>query len=156
MAKSKTTKRGPKGFSSDPKQRMKELRERGLMTPEHGHLGGRPKKSATDTQRPKRAGTAVAEAAAENADKIAEVFASTLTSDELSDRQKVQALKVWLGVERVETDRERDERGDPANAERFEIANREDAERALSEALGNPIIRNRLSALLAAAPPDQG
>ena len=117
------------------------------MTPDHGKLGGRPRKKPTDTQQPRRAATVIAEAARENADKIASVFIDVLLDPEAKQSDKLRAVKGLVGVEFRETDRERDEANDPSRAA-VTAADVEDAKADLTRMLNDPITGPRLRAVL--------
>lgn len=139
-----------KKYSSDPRQRMKELQAEGKMTPEHGKLGGRPRKGASESQRKKRASTVIAEYARDHSDKIAEVISDILRDPDASESMKLRAIKLALGVEGVETDRERDELADPSSARSQELAASPDQAKAqIASMLADPVTGQRLRSVLA-------
>lgn len=141
-----------KRYSSDRSERMRELQAEGRVGAKFGKLGGRPRKVKTDAP-PRPAAAAIAAAAAENAPQMAAVLIDVLLDDNASRTDKLRAIKLGIGIETGETQREDDERDDPANAERVNLASREDLIAGLSKSLSNPIVRQRLAGLLAGSVP---
>jgi hypothetical protein len=142
-----------KKYSSDRRERMKELQREGKLTPEHGRLGGRPRKKP-DTQK-RRASTVVAEKAGENADQIAKVLTDCILDPDAAQADKMRAVKLAIGIEGTETERERDERNDPSRAE-VNAATVEEAREALVRKLRDPVTGPRLRAALAASLAEAG
>lgn len=143
-----------KKYSSDRRERMAELQAEGKLTPEHGKLGGRPRKSSVPQQ--KRSSQVIAEWARENPEKLVQVFIDVLTDDDASRGDKLRAVKQMVGIEVGESDRERDELADPQSAMSQAVtADVEQAKDRLSSMLADPItgarLRDALSGLVADA-----
>src|SRR2546423_833979 len=96
-------KTGPKGYSSNPRERMRQLQAEGKLTPEHGRLGGRPRKCREPE--PRTANEHVARAAREDAPAILKVFQDAVKAGQ-ADRTRLAAVKQWLDVEGREAQRE--------------------------------------------------
>jgi hypothetical protein len=136
-------------YSSDRRERMKELQAEGKMTPEHGKLGGRPRKGASDSQ-PRRASAVIAEYAREHSDEIAKVLSDVLNDPDASDGMKLRATKLALRIETDEEKRRREDERDGRAPEPPDTGDRAEVESALDRALSNPIVRRRFVALLSA------
>lgn len=136
-------------YSSDRRERYQELRAEGKVGPQFGKLGGRPKKSPTDSQ-PKRAATVVAEAARANSHLISKVFTDILADPDTTDTQKVRAVKTMLGVESGEERLQREDEDRGRRPEPTRIETRADAIAILAESLSDPIVRQRFAAALSA------
>jgi hypothetical protein len=139
-----------KRYSSDPAERARELVAEGKFGGRQKGAGRPPKERTEDQSHPRPAAAAVRRAAAQNADKIAQVFVDVLRSD-ASDAQKVRSMKALLNVEQKEVAIELEERKlNVAPAPEFE--SREDAAHALAAKLAaNPLLAQRLGAVLSAA-----
>lgn len=114
-----------KGFySSDPKERMAQMQEDGIVGPQFGKLGGGRKRQH------RSAAVAVAEMAAEQADAVRKVFL-----DGIDDSQpigvRLQAAKELLKVESDQLDREAREA-----AQEFERMNKDQLVGSIKEMLG--------------------
>lgn len=137
-----------KRYSSDPKTRAAELVAEGKIGGKR-EGAGRPRKVTTERQR-KRASTVVAEAAAENADKIAGTLLDVLLSEDATRSEKMRAVRVLTRIEGTETDRERDELADPNSSLSQELAQSADQAKAnLARMLSDPVTGQRLRATLA-------
>lgn len=90
---------GGKGFySQDPAERMRQLHEDGKAGPQFAHLGGARRKAD------RRASEIVAEAAAENAEKIKQVYLHGLDFDNNIPYQlRLKAAEALIKTEGAET-----------------------------------------------------
>lgn len=139
-----------KKYSSDRRQRMKELQAEGKMTPEHGKLGGRPKKSHTETQR-QSASSVIADALRDHAELAARVVPDVLRDPNASDSMKLRAVKLGLRIEDTDENRRReDEREGRRLPEDIDPdADHGELVRSLVAKLAsNPIVAHRLAAVL--------
>jgi hypothetical protein len=140
-------------YSSDRRERMKELQAEGKMTPEHGKLGGRPRKVSPDTQKGPRPATAhLAAGIAELGPAMLRVVKDVLEDAEASDGAKLRALRIATGVELREGELQADEakRAGPPPPPAFETPE-EGAAQLIDKLRENPILRSRLLAVLTAA-----
>ena len=137
-------------YSSDPTTRAKELVAEGKLGGKRKGAG-RPKGTTTKPQ-PRRASTVIAEVARENGDKIAGVLVDALLDPDASKADRMRAIKMLVGTEDRETDRERDEASDPSRAA-VTAADGEEAKAKLARMLNDPVTGSRLRAVLASALP---
>ena len=140
-----------KRYSSDPKRRAEELVAEGRIGGARPGAG-RPRKRP-DPSHPRPAAAAVAAAASEHSAQVAKVFVDALQSEDLTDAQKVVAMKTFLGVEDRETRREHEEIRHTARDE-ISAMSLEEIEADLAEMLSNPLIRRAFSAALSAVEDD--
>ena len=144
-----------KRYSSDPKQRAAELVAEGKIGGKR-EGAGRPRKLTSDGQR-KRASTVIAEYARENAEQMAKVITDCLLDPDASQMDKMRAVKLAVGIDFRESDRERDELADPNSAQSQEIAaNAEEAKAQLAGMLSDPVTGERLKSALAELLDDAG
>jgi hypothetical protein len=138
-----------KKYSSDRRERMRELQSEGKMTAEHGKLGGRPRKVASNGHQ-KRAAAVVSEWVRDNPDQILAVIRDALTDPDATDSERLRAAKFALGIEGKESERERDELSDPNSARAIEAVERGEAAKTdLTRMLTDPISGERLRGVLA-------
>jgi hypothetical protein len=137
-----------KRYSSDPKQRAAELVAEGKIGGKRKGAG-RPRKVTSDGQR-KRASTVIAEYARENAEEMAKVITDCLLDPDATQAEKMRAVKLAVGIDSKESDRERDELADPNSSLSQEIAESADEARAnLARKLSDPVTGQRLRDALA-------
>lgn len=143
-----TSKRTRK-YSSDPSERARELVRDGVIGGARPGAG-RPRKSASDSQQ--RASSVVADAATQNADRIAATFIDTINDPDASRRAQMHASKTLIAIEAKEGERQRaDDREGIARASDLPEDRDELAAALAAKLAANPILARRLGALLAAA-----
>ena len=137
----------PKRYSSDPKERARQLVAEGKIGgPRAG--SGRPRKDRQTGDHLPTAASVVAKAARENADKIVAVFEDAVEAGQ-ADRTRLAAAKSWLGVEGEEAEREIRQAEVEVERQALETMSRDE----LVESLANMFARTpSLLALLRAAP----
>lgn len=141
-------------YSSDPRERARQLVQEGKIGGARPGAG-RPRKHTADGQR-KRASTVIAEHARENAEQMAKVVTDCILDPDATQAEKMRAVKLAVGIDVRESDRERDELADPNSARSQELAaNAEQARDKLSAMLSDPVtgerLRDALAGLLAEA-----
>jgi hypothetical protein len=138
-----------KKYSSDPKTRARELVAEGKFG---GRQPGAGRRRKPDSQKPKRASAAIAQAARDNADKIASVFTGIVNDDDASRHIKMRAAKLAVDIEGREAERVREE-DDRLGRSRADLPEDRDAlVSALAEKVAaNPVLAAQLGAVLTAA-----
>lgn len=142
--------KGPKGYSSDPKTRAAELVRDGKLGQAQPNAGRR-KKSVNEGHQ-KRASTVVAEYVRENGDEFAAVLERILRDPTASDAIKMRATKLALSIETGEEVRKREDERVGQDPELPDPDDRDAVVSHLAETLSDPIVRNRLAAVLAGSP----
>jgi hypothetical protein len=147
----KPTDKPARRYSSDPKTRAAELVADGKLGGARPGAG-RPRKKHPDSQKRKRASTAITEAARENADKIASVISDVVNDPEASRHVKLRAAKLAVDIEHKEDAhaRELDDRLGPS---RGEFPQDRDAlvEGLAAKIAGNPLLAAQLGDVLSRA-----
>lgn len=137
-----------KRYSSDPKQRAAELVAEGKIGGKR-EGAGRPRKVTSDGQ-PKRASTVIADYVRENAEDMAKVITDCLLDPDASQLDKMRAVKLAVGIDSRESDREREELADPNSARSQELAETAgEAKENLTRMLSDPVTGERLRDALA-------
>ena len=100
-----TTDKPRKRYSSDPSERARELVAEGRLGGARPG-SGRPPKKRTEAQAGERrtAASVIAAWAREHGEQMAQVFVDVLDDPDASDRQKIHAVKVMLGIESKEAE----------------------------------------------------
>lgn len=153
----KTPKKPPRKYSSDPKTRAAELVAEGKLGGRR-EGAGRPRKVSPETQsHPRPASAHMAAGIAELGPQMLGVIRDVLEDDTASDGAKLRALKAAVGIELKETELQLEESKRDLPSPPPEFENREDALSALAAKLAeNPILRDRLLAAVAPRPPVTG
>lgn len=138
-----------KRYAADRSERARQLVEDGKIGGARPGAG-RPPKANTESQGRRPAAEAVAAAARQHSESIAQVFVDVLQDDTASDSEKLRAMRALLGVETTEAKIQLEESKqsdlDPVTPE-----SRKEAEANLSRALANPLVASRIAAALTAA-----
>jgi hypothetical protein len=146
-------------YSSDPKTRAAELVKDGKIGGKR-EGAGRPRKSTSDSQKPKRASTVVAEALRENAELVASVIPDVVNDPDASRHMKLRAAKLAVDIEGKEAERlrEEDERLGRFGSGRGELPADRDAlvETLAAKVAGNPMLAAELGAALTRAAAQAG
>lgn len=141
-------------YSSDPKIRAAELVRDGKIGGRR-EGAGRPRKSTSGSQKPKRASTVVAEALRDNAELVASVIPDVVNDPDASRHVKLRAAKLALEIEGREAERvrEEDERLGRFRSGRGELpADRDALVQALAaKVAANPMLAAQLGAVLSRA-----
>jgi hypothetical protein len=150
----KPTDKPARRYSSDPKTRAAELVKDGKIGGKR-EGAGRPRKSTSDTQRPKRASTVVAEALRENAELVASVIPDVVNDPDASRHIKLRAAKLAVDIEgrEAERTREEDERAGRFRAGGGELPEDRDELAAMlaSKLAANPLLAAQLGDVLSRA-----
>jgi hypothetical protein len=142
-------------YSSDPAERAAELVSEGKLGGKQPGAG-RPRKSVSEPQsnHPRPASSAVAQAAREHSGLIARAFLDVLDDPDASDRQKMAASKSLVAIELRESALELDEAKQGVAPERVLPEDHGEAVRQLAGLVAsNPLVARRLAAVLTSAGP---
>ena len=143
-------------YSSDPSERARQLHAEGKIGgASFGKLGGQAKaRKRTPTHPGETASALVARAASDRAEDILKVLEDAAAEGQLP-HHRLNAVKLWLGVESRETERvERQDRY-AAEAEAIEAMGRDQLVAFLAAKLSNPRIAKVLQRQMAELPAEQ-
>lgn len=140
----------PKRYSSDPTERAKELVAEGRFGGKR-EGAGRPRKVSPESQSPRPASAHVAAGVAELGPQMLGVIRDVLTDDQASDGAKLRALKAAVGIELKETELQLEEAKRTGSRPPDFDTPEEGATQLMDKLRANPILRDRLLAVLTAA-----